>query len=73
MIEETLIRTVIEGFPSFGGLALLAYVLLRIVRSDQEREREREQWYMSILDKVIANNTRPPNGERSQDVKQETD
>lgn len=53
MIEQALLGTVIEGFPSLAALLLMAWVFVQKDRASEQREREREQWFMSLLERVI--------------------
>lgn len=52
MIEQLLL-VIVDGFPQLAALALLAYVFIMKDRQAEKREREREQWFMSILEKVL--------------------
>lgn len=52
MIDELLV-TVIEGAPNFAALIAFVYYLARRDERDDERERQREAWYMQMLQAVI--------------------
>lgn len=52
MIDELLV-TVIEGAPNFAALIAFVSYLARRDERDDERERQREAWYMQMLQAVI--------------------
>jgi len=52
VIDELLV-TVIEGAPNFAALIAFVYYLARRDERDDERERQREAWYMQMLQAVI--------------------
>lgn len=76
MIEQALLTTIIEGFPSLAALLLMAWVFVQKDRAAEQREREREQWFMSLLERVIRHSEQrngDPQTDPSNERNEETD